>query len=455
VVAGDPLEPATLPPALAGVHTAVYLIHSLAAGSRFQEEDRRAAESFGRAAGEAGVRRIIYLGGLGRADRETLSTHLASRQEVGEALRASGVPVIEFRASIVIGSGSLSFEMVRALVERLPVLLTPRWVATLAQPIAIEDLLQYLLRAVESDLGEGAVFEIGGADRVSYGGIMQEYARQRGLRRPMLHLPFLTPWLSSHWLGLVTPLYAAVGRHLIAGVRNETVVTDPRAEEVFRVRPMGITRAVQRALANEDAEFARTHWTDSLAHRSLERHWGGYRFGTRLVDSQTLEIPHPPHLVFDHVRCLGGATGYFGHDWLWALRGLADNLLGGVGLKRGRRDWRDLRAGDCLDFWRVEALEPGRRLLLHAEMRMPGRGWLQLEVDPAAEGSSRITLTAMYDPLGLRGLAYWYAVYPFHHIIFGAMLRGIARAACRPPACPGGQGRGEEVRASPGRRPGA
>lgn len=251
VVQGDVLDDSTLPKAMEGIHTAYYLIHSMGRGMHFEEEDRHAAHNFGHAAKAAGVRRIIYLGALG--DAESLSPHLASRQEVGQILRDSGVPTLEFRASIIIGSGSLSFEMIRALVQKLPIMLTPRWVRTQAQPIAIEDVIGFLMAALELSADVSRVFEIGGADRASYMDLMCEYARQRGLKRYYLPVPFLTPWLSGLWLGLVTPLQARVGRKLIEGVRNATVVRDPSALEVFSIRPCGMREAMSRALSNEDS----------------------------------------------------------------------------------------------------------------------------------------------------------------------------------------------------------
>ena len=431
VVAGDVFDEAALRPALAGVHTAYYLVHSLAGRGDYAEADRRAALTFGAVAREAGVRRIIYLGGLGRGPG--LSKHLASRQEVGECLRASGVPTLELRASIVIGSGSLSFEMVRALVEQLPVMTTPRWVRTPAQPVAIENVVGYLLAALELPLPESKIYEIGGADPVSYEGIMREYARQRGLRRWIIPVPLLSPGLSGWWLALVTPLYYRVGRQLIEGVRNPTVVTDEAALRDFPIRPMGIREAVRRALDNEDCEIAATHWSGALPPSALAPRWGGAQFGTRRVDSRESFVPRSPAQVFRHVQCIGGEHGWYGYEWLWGLRGLLDQLTGGVGLRRGRRDPRCVLVGDTVDFWRVEALEQDRLLRLAAEMRAPGRAWLQFEVNPAP-GGSLLRQTAIFDPVGLAGLLYWYALSPLHELIFAGMLRGITRAALEEPA---------------------
>jgi uncharacterized protein YbjT (DUF2867 family) len=426
VVGGDVFDPESLSRALAGVHTAYYLVHSLGGKGSFEANDRRAAREFGRAAAGAGVRRIIYFGGLGKGP--DLSSHLASRQEVGEILRSSGVPTVEFRASIVIGSGSLSFEMVRALVQRLPVMTTPRWVRSLAQPIAIEDVLAYLVAALEREATESVVYEVGGADKVSYEGIMREYARLRGLRRLIIPVPALTPWLSSLWLALVTPLYFRVGRRLIEGVRSPTVVEDAAALRDFPVRPMGIRQAIGRALENEDREFAETRWTGALPARSLERRWGGVPFGSRLIDSRELRVDLPPPDVFRPIQCIGGRHGWYSYNWLWSLRGFIDKLLGGVGTAREPLDPRCVLPGDTVGFWRVEAMEPDRLLRLYAEMKLPGRAWLQFEVEPESAGSL-VRQTAIFDPIGLGGLLYWYALYPLHLVIFRGMIRGIARAA--------------------------
>lgn len=426
IIQGDVLDETSLRRAMAGVDTAYYLIHSMAARGRFEEQDRTAARLFGEAARAAGVRRIIYLGGLGRRD---LSAHLASRQEVGQLLGAAGVPVIEFRASVIIGSGSLSFEMIRALVTKLPVMVTPRWVRVRTQPIAIEDVIDYLVAALDIPAEGGGVFEIGGADQVSYLDLMREFARQRGLHRVVIPVPVLSPWLSSLWLGLVTPVYARVGRKLVDSLRTETVVEDDAALRLFPIRPRGMREAIARALSNEDHEFAATRWSDALSSRGPTRGWAGVRFGSRIVASSSVVVPHPPAAAFAPIRRIGGQTGWYWGNWLWRLRGFLDLLVGGVGMRRGRRDPEHLAPGDTLDFWRVEAFEPDRLLRLSAEMKLPGRAWLQFEVTPRPDGGSEIRQTAIFDPVGLGGLLYWYALYPLHRLIFARMLRAIARAA--------------------------
>jgi uncharacterized protein YbjT (DUF2867 family) len=429
VVAGDVLRYETLPAALKGTDVAYYLVHSMGSAGNFEDEDRIAAANFGRACAESGVGKIVYLGGLGADDRE-LSSHLRSRHEAGKLLREYNVPVIEFRASIVIGSGSLSFELVRALTERLPVMIAPRWVSVPTQPIAIEDIIDYLVAAAGLPVKESRVFEIGGADVVSYGEIIKEYASQRGLHRVIISVPVLTPRLSSLWLGLVTPIYARVGRKLIDSLRNSTVVRDPSALNVFQIRPRGIREAIRRALENEEHEFALTRWSDALSSAGKTRTWGGRRFGTRIVDSRTREIALDCTSVFAPVRRIGGDTGWYYADCLWALRGFFDLILGGPGLRRGRRNPESLLPGDHVDFWRVEAFEPDHLLKLASEMNLPGRAWLEFEVSCAATGSI-IRQTAIFDPLGLSGLLYWYLMYPFHKLVFAGMLRGICRTAAR------------------------
>lgn len=426
VVRGDVLDPGSLAEALRGVHTAYYLIHSMASSRDYAESDRAGAEAFAGAAREAGVRRLVYLGGLGRGER--LSRHLASRQEVGRVLRESGIPTIEFRASIVIGSGSLSFELVRALVEKLPAMITPNWVDTPTQPIGIEDLVSYLVAALDLPVQQSIIYEIGGPDRVSYGDLMREYGRLRGLRRVMLPVPLLTPRLSSLWLALVSPVYQQVGRELIEGVRNPTVVHDDRALRDFGIRPRGIREVLARALVNEDLGFAATRWSDAFSSQRAPRGWGGVKFGSRLVDSRAAWVGRAPEEAFRPIARIGGNAGWYYGNRLWRLRGLLDLAVGGPGLRRGRRDPGSVVVGDTLDFWRVEAFEPGRLLRLAAEMRVPGRAWLQFEVTPE-NGGSLIRQTALFDPVGVVGLVYWYGLWWIHRLVFAGMLRNITAAA--------------------------
>ncbi len=406
-----------------GVHDAYYLIHSMGTRDDFAALDRAAATNFAVAARRAGVGRIIYLGGLGAGS--DLSAHLASRQEVGDILRASGVPTIEFRASIVIGSGSASYETVRALVESLPMMITPRWVNTAAQPIAVEDLIDYLVAALDHE--GSAIFEIGGRDRVSYGEIIREYARQRGLRRRLVPVPLLSSAPSRFFLGLLTPVYGRVAGEMVESLRNETVVNSAEALKTFPITPRGLSDAIARALTNEDREFAETRWSDAFApERSLR--WSGHAFGRRRVSSRAVRVPSPPAGAFYPIRRIGGETGWYASDWFWKARGLLDTLRGGVGLRRGRRDQTDLRVGDTIDFWRVERFDRDRLLRLAAEMKIPGRLWLQFEVGPDENGGAHIRQTTVFDPAGYVGLAYWYLLCPVHQAVFKRMLRGVANA---------------------------
>ena len=423
LVDGDFLNESSLEKAMRGIDTAYYLVHSMGTKGVFEEEEKRSAVNFSRSAQKAGIKKIIYLGGLSHG--KELSAHLKSRQQVGTILRESGIPVIEFQASIIIGSGSLSFEMIRALMERLPVMTTPKWVNVLAQPISIEDVVQYLLEAIDFSTEESRIFEIGGPDKMSYLDLMREYGRQKGLKRLIIPVPVLSPGLSSLWLGLITPLYARVGRKLIESIRHETTVHDNSALKVFSVKPKTIREAMERALKNEEQDFAATRWSDASS-LAVRKNWGGVRFGNRLIDSRNLDVFVSCEEAFRVIQHIGGKNGWYFADWLWQLRGFLDLLVGGVGMRRGRRDPNKINIGDVVDCWRVEHYEPNKSLRLAAEMKIPGRAWLMFEVSPTPSGC-RITQTAMYDPVGLSGLAYWYVIWPLHQMIFSGMLRGIAK----------------------------
>lgn len=429
-VYGDVNDFDSLLAAMNGVDAAFYLIHSMGETGQFEQKDRQAAQYFGEAARQSNLQRIVYLGGLAKDD-EPLSSHLRSRIEVGRILRNCGVPTLEFRSSIVIGSGSLSFEMIRSLVERLPIMITPRWVRIKTQPISVEDLLTYLERSMEVSLDQSTVVEIGGKDVVSYGELMYEYARQRGLRRFMIPVPLLTPKLSSLWLGLVTPIYSRVGKILVDSIRHPTVVKDDAAAKLFNIQPRGLADAIALALRNEDHQYAQTRWSDALSMSGGVKDWAGIRFGSRMVDSRTRHTPLRPEQVFPAIERIGGDTGWYYGTFLWKIRGYLDLLVGGIGLRRGRRDPDKLAVGEAVDFWRVEAIEPNQRLLLHAEMRVPGRAWLQFEVQPDEEGGSQVRQTAIYDPIGLLGRLYWFALFPVHAFVFEGMLRNLVRSAER------------------------
>lgn len=429
VMAGDATDPADLARACTGVDVAYWLVHSMESGVDFERADRLAAERFAAAARDAGVQRIVYLGGLG-ADDDRLSAHLRSRHEVGAILRAGGHDVVEFRASIIIGAGSFSFDLVRTLVERLPVMICPAWLATPTQPIAIGDVVAYLAAALDLPPGGPRIFEIGGPDKVSYGAIMREYARQRGLTRLLIPVPVLTPRLSSLWLKLVTPQYSKVGRKLIDGLKNPTVVTNVAALREFAIQPRDLPTAVRDAMRNEDSDFAGRRWADLADVEDLPHRYGGQTEGTRLVDHRHAVVAVAPDRAFAAIERIGGHHGWYACNWLWSLRGWLDRLIGGPGMSRGRRDPDRLEVGEPLDCWRVEACDRPRRLRLAAEMKMPGRGWLEFEVVPR-DGDVTIHQTAVFDPRGLGGLAYWYAIWPLHELVFRRMLAGIVRQAVR------------------------
>lgn len=423
VVEGDALAAASLADALAGVTVAYYLVHSMAARGDFESLDRRAATNFAAAARKAGVSQIVYLGGLG-PDRG-LSQHLASRQEVGRILRNSGVPTLELRSSVVIGSGSASYEAVRAVVELLPIVIAPRWVKTRTQPIAVEDVVDYLLAALRLGRSLNAVVEIGGRDRVTYAEIMREYARQRGLRRTVIPTSLATPRLTRWFLSIATPVYGQIATTMVDSMRNETTVRSNLANELFATRPRGLHEAIERALRNEDHEYAETRWSDAIP--TEVDHWGGASFGHRRVVTRSLQGDWQAGEAFAPIQRIGGSTGWYYRNWFWWLRGLLDMARGGVGLRRGRRDPIDLRVGDTVDFWRVERFEPDRLLRLNAEMKIPGRLWLQFEVD-SQQDRRQVRQTTIFDAAGYLGLAYWYTLYPLHRRVFAGMLAGMERA---------------------------
>ena len=423
VCAGDVLNQDSLEAALAGVDVAFYLVHSMGTDGDFSNEDRIAAKNFAQAAERSGVRRIVYLGGLGGDDVE--STHLRSRHEVGRIFRGSSVETIELRASIIIGSGSLSFEMIRNLVNKLPFMITPRWVYSRAQPISIEDVLEYLIQSIDVTIQRSEIVEIGGADQVGYIDIMRAYAEERGLRRLIVPLPVLSPYLSSLWLGLVTPLYAQVGRKIIDSVRHDTLVSSNRAEKLFSVIPMSMREAIKRALVNEDQLFAETRWSDAFSSSSAPSNWGGEKFGSLIVDSRMLKVRSRQEDAFVPIRRIGGSTGWYYANWLWRLRGFIDLFFGGPGMRRGRRDPDYLFQGDALDFWRVEAVKNDSFLRMRAEMRVPGRAWLQFEVDQTDDDCCIVRQTAIFEPKGFGGLLYWYGIYPLHAFVFRGLFKGI------------------------------
>ena len=443
VVVGDALDPVTLAEALDGVHAAYYLIHSMASGSGFHELDVEAARSFGRAASSAGAGNIIYLGGLGDPE-SNLSKHLRSRQDTGRALREGGVPVTEFRAAVIVGAGSMSLEMVRYLVERLPVMVCPRWIHSRIQPIAIDDLIDYLVSGLNTPDSRGRVVEIGGKDVTAYGGLMLGYARARGLRRLLISVPVLTPRLSSYWVHWVTPIQASVAAPLVEGLRNDVVVTDSAARDLFpHIQPRDLDSALGGVIEDLGEGRIDTSWSDAVGASmdtrelvSMETRQG------MIIERRIREVDAPAQDLYRVVTGIGGTRGWYFATWTWRLRGMVDRLLGGVGLRRGRRNPDDLRVGDALDFWRVEALEDGHMLRLRAEMKLPGRAWLQYESQEAGEGRTRLVQTAVFIPKGLAGLVYWYGLYPIHAWIFRGLIRACARRAERLAAMRRGQSPG-------------
>jgi uncharacterized protein YbjT (DUF2867 family) len=438
VVRGDVTDAGSVAEALRGVDVAYYLVHALGTGHAFEETDRKAAGIFGEQARAAGVRRIVYLGGLTPAGvpRERLSPHLRSRAEVGDILLKSGVPTTVLRAAVIIGSGSASFEMLRYLTERLPVMITPSWVRTRIQPIGVRDVLRTLVGSARMPAEVNRTFDIGGPEILTYLEMMQRYAAVAELpRRLILPVPVLTPGLSSHWVGLVTPVPASIARPLTESLRHEVVchehdivryVPDPPG------RPFGFDEAVSLALQRVRDAQVTTRWSSASVPGApsdplpTDPDWAG---GSLYTDQREQAVDAPPGALWRVIEGIGGENGWYSFPPAWALRGRLDRLVGGVGLRRGRRDAARLRVGDSLDFWRVEEIEPGRLLRLRAEMRLPGLAWLEMYAEPGAEGRSRYRQRALFHPHGLLGHAYWWSISPFHAVVFGGMARNIAKAA--------------------------
>jgi uncharacterized protein YbjT (DUF2867 family) len=428
VVQADVGDVDAMTAALQGCHAAYYLVHSMAvAGDEFSDLDRRLARAFAEAAARAGVARIVYLGGLGETG-EGLSEHLASRREVEQELASTSVPVTVLRAAVILGSGSVSFEILRYLVERLPVMVTPRWVRTENQPIAVRDVLYYLVACLDASETVGRTLDVGGPEVVTYRTMMQTMARSLGLgSRWVIPVPVLTPRLSSLWIHLVTPIPAALAQPLAEGLRNRVVCRDDEAQQLMPHRLLTVREAIDAALANVSTGHVETAWSDAGVMPG-DPDWAG---GTVFEDRRTIEVAAPPEHLWRAVIRVGGGQGYYAANFLWRLRGAMDRLVGGPGLRRGRRDPEHVAYGDALDFWRVCGVEEGRQLDLRAEMKVPGEALLSFEVRPHAREPARSQLvqTARFAPRGLFGLVYWYLVLPLHAIVFGGMLRGIRRAA--------------------------
>lgn len=433
LVGADVMRLDELETALSGIDTAYYLVHSMNSQNRnFVQADRRAAENMVKASEASGLKRIVYLGGLGEHS-DDLSTHLRSRAEVGEILKTGSVPVTILRAAMIIGSGSASFEILRYLVERLPFMITPRWVRTPSQPIAVRNALQYLIACLSHDEMTGKTYDIGGPHVLTYQELMDTYAEEAGLKkRLVIPVPFFTPRLSSYWIHLVTPVPSYIARPLAEGLRNPAVCQDSDIVRIIPQELLDCRTAIRLALANLQHQQVESHWTDAGAippaewFNSGDPNWAG---GTVYEDKRSIVVAGTPSEVWQPVIRVGGKTGWYYGDWLWKLRGVMDRIVGGVGLSRGRRHSSDLRLGDALDWWRVVAVEKNKRILLTAEMKLPGKAMLELKIDDLGRDRVRLTQTAKFLPSGLLGLMYWWAVTPLHTIVFGGMLRGIAKAS--------------------------
>jgi uncharacterized protein YbjT (DUF2867 family) len=430
VVQGDVLKPETLGTAFSGIDVAFYLIHSANTGHTYRQRDVTAARIFSRGARQAGVDRIVYLSGLGDKPGNRSNRH-RFKQRAGDALRKSGVRVTEFRAAMVVGSGSLSFEMIRYLTERLPIMICPRWVKMRVRPIAIRNALDYLVTALVQVESAGEIIEIGGSNSLTYGQMISQYAEVRGLRRIQISLPILSPRLSSYWIHWMTPVPASIARPFIDGLRHEVIVSEEKARHLFpTMELLGYKTAVRRGLAHLQAGDVETSWKDALATSQgdfapviLRSHDG------LLIEQRQQIVKAPPLAVFQIFSGIGGDRGWPYFNWAWQLRGIMDRLIGGVGLRRGRRDPDELRVGDALDFWRVEAIKPGRLLRLRAEMKLPGLAWLQYEATSVENSKIRLTQTAFFASKGLLGLLYWYILYPIHGLIFSGTIRDLAKKA--------------------------
>ncbi|MCO6436861.1 MAG: SDR family oxidoreductase [Phycisphaerae bacterium] len=426
IVAGDVGDVSRLTDAMRGCDAAYYLVHSMiAVGSRYRRRDRTLALGFAHAAQAAGVERIIYLGGLGEIG-DGLSEHLASRREVETALAATDVPVTVFRAAMIIGSGSASFEILRYLVERLPMMVTPRWVNTRSQPIAIRNVLHYLVACLDVPETTGKTLDIGGADVLTYRELMDTMADALKLRRRVvLPVPVLTPRLSSLWIHLVTPLSHRIARPLADGLRNRMVCRNDEAARLMPQTLLTSREAIEAALRKREAGSVETTWS-AAGPMPGDPDWAG---GKVFVDHRVTEIHASPEHVYHAICRIGGGHGYYAADRLWQIRGWMDRLVGGPGLRRGRRDPENVAFGEALDFWRVTAIKPNQLLELRAEMKLPGEAVLEFRIESEGDKRCRLHQTARFKPHGLAGLAYWYSVLPLHGIVFSGMLDGIREAA--------------------------
>ena len=435
LMAADLLDPAALRKAVAGCGAAYYLVHSMLSRPKvFEHADRRAATNMAWTAEEAGLERIIYLGGLGDVSSD-LSHHLRSRAEVATILKSGKVPVTVLRAAMIIGSGSTSFEIVRYLVDRLPVMVIPKWLETPCQPIAIRNVLSYLTGCLERPETKGETYDIGGPEVVSYRKLMELYAEEAGLpKRKLLAIPFLSTRLSAYWIHLVTPIPGPMARALAEGLRNPVICQDLRIRDVLPQELMDCRTAMKLALQRVEQDSVKTHWSDAGKVPPAERMYPGdpqWAGGTVFEDNRSASVHASSEKVWRTIRAIGGTTGWYHADGLWKLRGFLDRMMGGVGLRRGRRSVQEIRSGDALDFWRVGHVREGNELFLIAEMKLPGIATLEfrIEKDAGDPESCRLHQIARFIPKGLWGILYWYGVLPLHAYVFGGMLRKIARAA--------------------------
>ncbi len=427
IVEGDALHPETLSAALDGVDTAYYLIHSMSAGDdRYAHTDRKAARNFARAAQTAGVRRVIYLGGLGR-DTD-LAPHLRCRQEVGDILREEGPTVVEFRAAVIVGSGSASFELIRHIVEQHPVIPLFPWLRTRCQPIAVRDVLKYLSLGIDVPADASRTYEIGGPEILTYEEMLRVYARRRRLRRWFVPVPYVSARMCAWWIELMTPIPAGYARPLIEAAKDEVVCRDESARKAFRLHPIDYETAVRYALLRIKEGAVRTTWTMAMFPRQSPFSQMSIREGLICEESRVV-VDATPAALFHIYSGLGGERGWLFANWLWKLRAALDRLVGGVGMRRGRRNRDEIGQGEPLDFWRVEKITADRLLLLRAEMAVPGKAWLQFESSPAGSGRSTLRITAYFEPRGLWGRAYWAALVPVHRILLGGLARAIAKRA--------------------------
>lgn len=434
VIQGDVLNPATLSAAMDEMDAAYYLIHSMSGRADFRQRDLTAAQNFGVAARAAGVKRMIYLGGLGGEGENDLSVHLRSRHEVGKVLAESGVPLVEFRAAVVVGSGSAAFEMMRYPVEGMPILFCPSWVTTRIQPISVRDVLDYLLASLllpDNEIGLHRIIEIGGSEVLTYHDMMRGYAKARGLRRIMFVVPFLTPPTCAAFLHWVTPIPRSLARALIEGMRNEVVVHDDSAQCLFpNIHPRDYNTSLERALMRLATDNVETTWSD--AQISAIGDAIPVTLTTReglLIEARQQLTSASPDAVYKVFTRLGGKNGWLYANWIWIVRGMIDSLVGGVGFRRGRRHPEELRMGDALDFWRVEELESNHLMRLRAEMKVPGLAWLQFEIIPQVTKRNLVIQMAFFEPKGLPGLLYWYLLYPIHGWMFSKLIAKVIEKA--------------------------